>query len=90
MQTNTGKIEFAEIKREGLLMYHFKNKEDYLTQRQAIIDEAQNLINEGKIDEANKKTEEVNGLDEAFEAYAKAQANISSLNNPAPTNIILE
>lgn len=71
-------------------MYHFKNKEDYLTQRQAIIDEAQNLINEGKIDEANKKTEEVNGLDEAFEAYAKAQANLSALNNPAPTNIISE
>lgn len=71
-------------------MYHFKNKEDYLTQRQAIIDEAQNLINEGKIDEANKKTEDVNRIDEAFADYAKAQANISALNNPTPKNNILD
>ncbi len=62
------------------------NKEQYLAQRKVLLDEAQNLINEGKINEANAKQEEIKNLDNEFDAAAKAQANLNALNNVKPSS----
>jgi len=59
-------------------------REEYLNQRKALIDGAQVLIDEGKIDEANAKQEEIKELDNKYEAIAKAQANLNALSNVKP------
>lgn len=59
-------------------------REEYLNQRKALIDGAQALIDEGKIDEANAKQEEIKELDNKYEAIAKAQANLNALSNVKP------
>lgn len=59
------------------------NKEKYLQNRKVLMEEAQNLINEGKVEEANAKMKEIEALDKAFEEAAKAQANINVLQNNA-------
>lgn len=56
------------------------NKEKYLKMRAAILDEAQNLINEGKIEEAATKRKEIEKLDADFEKTSKEQANLDALN----------
>lgn len=56
------------------------NKEKYLEIRAAMLDEAQNLINEGKIEEAAKKRAEIEKLDADFEKTSKEQANLDALN----------
>lgn len=63
------------------------NKKEYLEKRQGLINEAENLINEGKIEEANAKMEEVKQLDNQWEEIAKAQANLNALNEPKGINI---
>ena len=64
------------------------NKKEYLEKRQGLINEADTLINEGKIEEANAKMEEVKELDNKWEEIAKAQANLSALNDePKHANI---
>ena len=45
------------------------------------MNEAEGLINEGKIEEANAKMEEVKQLDNQWEEITKAQANLNALNN---------
>ena len=55
------------------------NKEKYLTQRNEIYSEAEKLINEGKIEEANAKIEEIKNLDQQFENEAKVIANLNAL-----------
>lgn len=55
------------------------NKEKYLQNRKALMEEAQNLINDGKLEDANAKMQEVEALDKSFEEGAKAQANINAL-----------
>lgn len=57
------------------------NKEKYLEMRAALLDEAQNLINEGKIEEAATKRAEIEKLDADFEEASKEQANLDALNN---------
>lgn len=57
------------------------NKEKYLEMRAAMLDEAQNLINEGKIEEAATKRAEIEKLDADFEEASKEQANLNALNN---------
>lgn len=57
------------------------NKEKYLEMRAAMLDEAQNLINEGKIEEAATKRAEIEKLDADFEEASKEQANLDALNN---------
>ena len=42
-------------------------KKEYEEKRQNLINEAEALINESKIDDANKKMDEVKQLDENFE-----------------------
>lgn len=56
------------------------NKEKYLKMRAAMLDEAQNLINEGKIEEAAGKRKEIEKLDADFEEASKEQANLDALN----------
>ncbi len=57
------------------------DKKEYLEKRQGLINEAENLINNGKIEEANAKMEEVKKLDNQWEEIAKAQANLNALND---------
>ena len=57
------------------------NKEKYLEMRAAMLDEAQNLINAGKIEEAATKRAEIEKLDADFEEASKEQANLDALNN---------
>ena len=54
-------------------------KEEYLAQRKTLVDSAQSLINDGKIDDAAKKTKEIEDLDAQFEKSATAQANLNAL-----------
>lgn len=64
------------------------NKEKYLAQRNDLVESAQTLINEGKIEEANAKMEEVKTLDDQFENEAKAAANLNALiDNNRITNL---
>lgn len=56
------------------------NKEKYLEMRAAMLDEAQNLINAGKIEEAAAKRAEIEKLDADFEKASKEQANLDALN----------
>lgn len=56
------------------------NKEKYLEMRTAMLDEAQDLINEGKIEEAATKRKEIEKLDVDFEEASKEQANLDALN----------
>ncbi|XBX07063.1 phage major capsid protein [Enterocloster clostridioformis] len=60
-------------------------RNEYETKRKALIDEAEALINEGKLEDANKKMDAVTELDQEFEAAAKASANLKALQNqPRP------
>lgn len=57
------------------------NKEQYLAKRKALLDSANQLILNGKIEEANAKMTEIEKLDNDFEAACKAQANLNALND---------
>lgn len=54
-------------------------RKEYLEKRQAMLNEAKQLINSGKIDEGNKKMDEIKALDEKFEAEAKANAALEAM-----------
>lgn len=64
------------------------NKKQYEKMRNELFMAAQNLINEGKVDEANAKMEEIKELDEKWDAIAQAQANLRAMNSdPNPANV---
>ncbi len=66
------------------------NKKKYLAMRERLMNEAQQLIDEGKAEEAQEKMQEVTALDEKWDAIAQAQANINALNaEPVFTNSCL-
>lgn len=54
-------------------------KAQYEEKRKALLEEAQNLVNEGKLDEFEAKKKEIEQLDELFDKAAKAQANLDAL-----------
>lgn len=61
------------------------NRKQYEAKRKSLMDEAQALIDAGKIEEANAKMEEVTDLDNQWDAIAQAEANLRALNKePAP------
>lgn len=63
-------------------------KEKYLNDRNTLLDAAQALIDEGKLEDATKKTDDVNALDDQFEAEAKAAANLCALSgNPVVADL---
>ena len=57
------------------------NKKKYQEKRQNLINEAEQLINDEKTEEANAKMEEVKELDNKWEEITKAQANLNALND---------
>lgn len=61
------------------------NREKYLADRKALMDEAQTLINEGKLEDAKAKMQEVEKLDADFENAAKEQANLKALADKVST-----
>ena len=54
-------------------------KEKYLNQRNTLLEQAQNLINEGKFKEFNEKKAEIEALDNQYEEAAREQANLNAL-----------
>lgn len=58
-------------------------KEKYLNDRKAMLDQAQALIDEGKMEEFEAKKKEVEDLDAKFENEAKAAANLRALADKA-------
>ena len=63
------------------------NREQYEARRQALMNEAQELLNQGKAEEAETKMNEVKELDDSWDRIAQAQANFNALNNePKPMN----
>lgn len=59
------------------------NKEKYLNDRKALLDEAQTFIDSGKLDDFEAKKKEVEDLDARFETEAKAAANLRALTGSA-------
>lgn len=59
------------------------NKKEYLNQRKSLMEEAQNLRDLGKYEEATAKLEEVESLDKNFENAAKLQADINAMKDKA-------
>ncbi|MGO5442884.1 phage major capsid protein [Faecalimonas sp. LCP19S3_D12] len=57
------------------------NKKQYEAMRKALMDEAQNLLNNGDAEGAEKKMDEVKDLDNKWDAIAQAQADFNALNN---------
>lgn len=57
-------------------------RNEYETKRKVLINEAEALINEGKLEDANGKMDAVTKLDQDFEAAAKASANLRALAQP--------
>lgn len=55
-------------------------KQDYLNQRQELMNTAKQLVEEGKIEEFKNKKDEIEALDERYEAEAKAQTELDALN----------
>jgi HK97 family phage major capsid protein len=55
------------------------NKQQYLEQRNALLAEAETLVNEAKFDESAQKRDEVTALDETFEKASKELANLNAL-----------
>lgn len=54
-------------------------RKEYEAKRAQMLNEAQQLINEGKGEEAQKKMQEITDLDEQWENIAQAQANLNAL-----------
>ena len=66
----------------------FINREDYLTQRGALVNKAKELHNEGKYEESIAVGDEVKALEQKFENFAKSQANMKALeDNQVISNI---
>lgn len=57
----------------------FKNYEDYKEQRETIYNAAEEFLQNGNVEEANNKMEEINKLDADYEAFATAQANLNAM-----------
>ena len=55
------------------------NKEQYLAQRKALLDEAEALLKDGKTEEANAKMKDVESLDNKWEDVKLSNANMNAL-----------
>lgn len=64
------------------------NKKQYEAMRKRLMDEAQALIDQGEVEKAQAKMEEVEDLDNKWDAIAQAQANFNALNKePEAANL---
>lgn len=59
-------------------------REQYLAQRKALMDEAQAAIDSEDLDTFNAKKEAVDALEEKYENFAKAQANMNAMKDNQP------
>lgn len=59
-------------------------KEAYIKKRNKLLEEAEKLLDEGKVDEYKEKEQEIKDLDAKFEKVSKAQANMNALKDSAP------
>ncbi|MBE2905400.1 phage major capsid protein [Anoxybacillus flavithermus] len=66
------------------------NKQEYLAKRKALLEAAEKALNEGKLEEFEAKEKEIKDLDEKFEAFAKAQANMNALKDKQPAAVAIE
>lgn len=57
----------------------FKNREEYLALRNALLTEAEKLVASGNMDDFKAKEKEIQELDAAYENFAKMQANLNAL-----------
>ena len=57
----------------------FKDYADYKSQRDALLKEAEDLLNDGKTEEYKAKADEVRELDAAFDVWKQEQANLEAL-----------
>lgn len=60
------------------------NKKQYEAMRVKLMNEAQQILDAGKVDEANAKMQEVKALDEKWDAIAQAAADFAALNGLQP------
>ena len=56
------------------------NRKQYEARRRQLMGETQQLIDAGKVEEANAKMEEVKALDAQWDAIAQAAADLEALN----------
>ena len=66
------------------------NKEKYLAQRKALLDEAEAMIGEGKTEDANAKMKEVEMLDNQWEETKLANANMEALKDKTTVTDLAE
>lgn len=62
----------------------FKNYEEYLKMRNNALEKAKKFLEEGKLEEAEAESKEVETLDNAWENFATAQANLNALEGRRP------
>jgi HK97 family phage major capsid protein len=65
------------------------NKKEYLAKRKALLEAAEKALNEGKLEEFKAKEKEIKDLDEQFEAFAKAQANMNALKDKTVVDVAI-
>lgn len=70
------------------MKFKFENYEDYKTQRSALCNEAEALLEEGNVEAANEKMADVDTMDEEYENFATKQANLRAKAEPAKTVVV--
>lgn len=57
----------------------FKDHADYMAQRNALLNEAETLLQDGNTEQYDAKVEEINALDSAYEDFAQKQADLAAM-----------
>ena len=60
-------------------------RKEYLAKRELLMNEAKQLLNEGKLEEVKAMKQEIENLDETFEKAAKEEANLNALEGRVKT-----
>lgn len=67
----------------------FTGKNDMINFRNKMLDEAEVLLNEGKMDEYNAKMEDIKTFDDEYEQYTENKANIEAMKGAASVKNML-
>lgn len=67
----------------------FTGKNDMINFRNKMLDEAEALLNEGKMDEYNAKMEDIKTFDDEYEQYTENKANIEAMKGAASVKNML-
>lgn len=57
----------------------FKDHADYMAQRNALLNEAETLLQDGNTEQYDAKVEEINALDSAYEEFSQKQADLAAM-----------